>query len=114
VEGLDAVADPVEYTEQHPEVVCRFESGRLDGVVGVRRRVEVSSRFSGRWVTIPATLPDTLVPSFEVVDGVVPTLEPANVESCVRDREWVLAVVEGQFESAWREAVGLEHPPIDE
>jgi hypothetical protein len=52
-------------------------------------------------VSIPATLPDVIVSGFEILNSVVATLKPPNVESCLVDRRGMLLFVEREFQPPW-------------
>ena len=86
MELLDPLSDPVKNAEQHAEMVCRLQAGGFDVGRRIRRWMEVRLRGSGLGVPIPATLPDVYISRLEIMNSVIATLEPPNVESWLRNR----------------------------
>ena len=62
--------------------------------------MEMCVWLSRLWVPIPTALPDICISYFKVMNGIVTTIEPADIESCFGDQWWILVVVEREFEMA--------------
>lgn len=86
VGSFDSFGGPIENAERHAEVMRRLQAGRLDRSGRVRRWVEVCPRLAGLRMSSPAALPARVPARFQIVDRVVPAVEPPDVEADRVDR----------------------------
>ncbi len=75
--------------------------------------MEVSSRCVWFGVAIPSALPRLVCGYLEIMDGVVPTFEPSNIDANVINRRWILLRVHLEFENARRDRIWPELPITD-
>nr|WP_188980073.1 hypothetical protein [Halocalculus aciditolerans] len=113
MEAFDSLPNPVEDGEQHVEIM--WVERRRFGVAGIGRRMEMRARCGRLRMPVPPTLEATVVVSlFDVVNGVVAGVEPANVEPGGRDGGRIRTSSERNAENTGGKIRRVERPVVDE